>query len=139
MSKVIPVTITEFLYLVEYAQEHHAAQNEPIPQVHPAQHGAIKSCLESPFQTWDGKLLYKGFHTKAAILFYLICKNHTLINGNKRLACLTLAYFCHINNHPLGLPQNQFYELAKAVTNSSPDLKDFVVTTITKTLKYICD
>jgi len=67
MSRAKQITLTEFLLLIEHAQKYHATQNEPIPQVSPNQYDRIKSCLETPFQTFGGTLLYKGFYTKAAI------------------------------------------------------------------------
>jgi len=137
MSRVVPVTLTEFLLLVEYAQKHHAEQNEPIPQVHPSQHEKIKACLDAPFQTWDGRLLYQGFYTKAAVLFYLLCKNHPLTNGNKRMACITLGYFCKINNHPLQLEPTNFYNIAKIVTNSDPQFMEVVLDILRKAFRNI--
>jgi death-on-curing protein len=135
MSRIVPVTLNEFLLLIEYAQKYHASKNEPIPQVHESQYNNIKSCLETPFQTFGGKQLYKGFISKAAILFYLINKNHTLINGNKRLACLSLGYFCFKNRYRLLLSWEDFYLVAKEVTNSAPDRKDAIITALEATIK----
>jgi len=135
MSKIIGITLEEFHILMDYAQKHHAYQNEPIPEVHESQYGKIRSCLETPFQTFDKQLLYKGFYQKAAILFYVVCKNHALINGNKRMACLLLGYFCSINNYKLALRWENFYNVAKAVTNSAPDDKDIILAALVHTLK----
>lgn len=135
MSRIIPVRLNEFLYLVEYAQKHHADQNEPIPEIADSQHGKIRSCLETPFQTFGGRYLYPGFYPKAAILFYLLNKNHCLINGNKRLACLTLGYFCYTNKYGLDLSWKVFYDVAKEVTNSDPDDMEFVVKALQDTFR----
>ena len=137
MSRIVPVSLTEFLQLVEYAQQHHATHNEPIPQVYENQYGKISSCLETPFQTFGGRLLYKGFYLKAAVLFYLLNKNHALINGNKRMACITMAYFCSKNKHELLLSPQEFYNMAKAVSQSSDEYMERDLKIIANLLRYV--
>ena len=44
--------------------------NEPIPDFATRFANALESCLETPFQTFDGKELYPTFTAKLAILFY---------------------------------------------------------------------
>src|SRR6478672_7663067 len=111
MSRIKPITLDEFLWLVEYAQVHHSTLNEPIPQIFPNQYDEIKSCLNAPFMTFGGRQLYKGFALKAAFLFYLLNKNHPLANGNKRMACLCLGYFCAANGHELNIKWQSFYDI----------------------------
>jgi len=38
-----------------------------------------------PFQKFSGKDLYPGLLSKAAMLFYLLIKDHPFQNGNKEL------------------------------------------------------
>jgi death-on-curing protein len=120
---------------MEYAQERHSYLNEPIPELHESRYEKVKSCLETPFQTFDGRYLYKGFYSKAAILFYLLCKNHSLVNGNKRMACITFAFFCFLNNYKMHLEPENFYNLAKTVTNSDPDNQEYVLKAIKTAFK----
>lgn len=47
------------------------------------------------------------------MLFYLFARNHILVNGNKRLACLCLSFFCFKQGHQLLIPDDIFYKLAK--------------------------
>jgi prophage maintenance system killer protein len=70
--------------------------NEPIPPFSTRFPGKLESCLEQPFQTFDNKSLYYFFIQKAAILFYLVVKNHPFNNGNKRMA-VTLFSFIRTN------------------------------------------
>jgi len=49
------------------------------------------------FSKIDKKLLYHGLIGKAAILFYLLIKNHPFKNGNKRIAITTVLVFLSIN------------------------------------------
>jgi len=61
MSKIRGITLPEFEYLLLYAQQTHEAKNEPIPQLQDSQIDQIDSCLKTPFQTFGGRYLYKGF------------------------------------------------------------------------------
>jgi prophage maintenance system killer protein len=121
--------------MVEYAQIHHSSLDEPIPQVYENQYDKIHSCLNTPFQTFAGRQLYKGFFAKASILFYLLNKNHALVNGNKRMACLTLGWFCHKNKYELKFSASSFYEVAKEVTNSDPDKMEVILKALEDTLR----
>lgn len=118
MSRIRSISTTEFLALLEAAQQSHLAKNEPIPKPRAEGLEKLESCLQQPFQSAFGKNFYPGFRKKAAILFYLLIKNHPLENGNKRMACLALSYFCQINRYVFDIPQEDFYYLAKNVATS---------------------
>jgi prophage maintenance system killer protein len=92
MSRLSSVKIEDFKLLLQEAQKSHIVKNEPIPELG-NDLSKIESSLRTPFQTFSGTDLYKGFEKKAAMLFYLLIKNHPLSNGNKRMACITLAFF----------------------------------------------
>lgn len=70
--------------------------NEPIPELGTRFPSKLGSCLETPFQTF-GKPLYRGLKEKAAMLFYIMVKNHPFENGNKRIAVMTLLLFLSRN------------------------------------------
>jgi len=126
MSKALPLDLLDFELLLSYAQEKHSGKNEPIPKLS-SNTDRLESCLNTPFQKYGGKYLYRGTLNKAAILFYLINKNHPLINGNKRMACICLDYFCFINGYVLSIPEDPFYEIAKAVVESDNSRKEHVL------------
>ena len=69
--------------------------NEPILDFSSRFANKLESCLAMPFQRFDKKLLYRGLEEKAAILFYLMVKNHPFQNGNKRIAMTTLFVFLY--------------------------------------------
>ncbi|HTB51500.1 MAG TPA: Fic family protein [Ferruginibacter sp.] len=138
MSRIRPVTVDEYLQIIEIAKEIHAQKAEPIPSFHNSKKHELESCLQTPFTGFGGKLFYKGFIHKASMLFYLLARNHVMANGNKRLACLCLSYFCFINNRFLVIPENVFYDLAKETVLASEEDKDTTILKIEKTvLKYI--
>jgi death on curing protein len=109
--------------------------DEPIPPFETRFSGKLESCLAAPFQTFDRKSLYPSFEEKAAMLFYLMIKNHPFANGNKRLAVTTLLCFLHANGKWLRAGHEPLYELALMVAKSDPHYKDEFVTIIRKFLK----
>ena len=118
MSKiVISISLSEYIRLFKFAQEIHANNAEPIPELNQANIPKIETALNQPFQTFDGVDLYKGFVHKAACLFYLIINNHVMNNGNKRMACMTLSYFCVKNTYLLNIPPKNLEKLAKEVAS----------------------
>lgn len=58
---------------------------------------ALESSLAAPQQTMFGEDLYPDVTSKAAILVYLLIKNHPFMDGNKRTAFACLMRFLHVN------------------------------------------
>ena len=52
---------------------------------------SFHSSIGQIYQTWDGKELYPSIEEKAAMLLYLVVKNHSYVDGNKRIADATLV------------------------------------------------
>ena len=108
--------------------------NETIPEFGTRYPNILESCLNTPFQKFDSKLLYKGLNGKAAIFFYLLIKNHPFQNGNKRIAVTTLLVFLHINQKWLKVTAQELYNFAKWVAESPAEAKDEVISYIEKYL-----
>jgi death-on-curing protein len=134
MSKIfLPITTWDFYELLKIAQEYHAEKDEPIPEISNDHLPKIESCLQTPFQTFDGNELYRGFVYKASILFYLLIANHPLSNGNKRMAIMTLEYFCYKNGYFLHIHPKKIKRLAKSI--AQPHDKDELMKTIKKIIR----
>lgn len=58
---------------------------------------SFKSSIGTIYQTFDGVELYPSMEEKAAQLLYLITKNHSFIDGNKRIAATIFLYFLDKN------------------------------------------
>lgn len=58
---------------------------------------SFKSSLSTIYQTQDGNDLYPSLEEKAANLLYFITKNHSFIDGNKRIAAFIFLYFLNRN------------------------------------------
>lgn len=59
--------------------------------------GSFKSSIGQIYQTWDGKDLYPSIEEKAAMLLYLVTKNHSFSDGNKRIAATLFLWFMEKN------------------------------------------
>lgn len=103
---------------------------EPIPPFHTRYPDKLESCLKTPFQTFQRKSLYPTFERKAAMLFYLMIKNHPFQNGNKRVAVVTLIYFLSSNGRKLTVDNLTLYEFAKKIAASEATQVNEVVNEI---------
>jgi len=116
-----PLTLQEAEYIAHrLAVELMGSESEPIPPFSTRSPGKLESSLLEPFQTFDGKFLHWRFVDRAAVLFYLITKNHCFENGNKRMAVTITMSFCFINKRWLDIPYKELYDIACAVAESEP-------------------
>jgi prophage maintenance system killer protein len=54
---------------------------------------SFHSSIGQIYQTWDGQELYPSVEEKAAMLLYLVVKNHSFVDGNKRIAATLFLWF----------------------------------------------
>jgi death-on-curing protein len=69
--------------------------------------GALESALAQPRQTFSGEDLYPSLVEKAAILGYLLIKNHPFVDGNKRLGHAATEVFLILNGYEINAPVNE--------------------------------
>ena len=58
---------------------------------------SFDSSICQMYQSFDGTELYPTIEHKAAILLYLVVKNHSFVDGNKRIAAALFLYFLEKN------------------------------------------
>lgn len=58
---------------------------------------SFKSSIGQIYQTFDGVELYPSVEEKAAMLLYLVVKNHSFTDGNKRIAATLFLWFMSEN------------------------------------------
>lgn len=63
---------------------------------------SFRSSISTIYQTFDGIELYPSLELKAANLLYFITKNHSFVDGNKRIASTIFLYFLDRNNALFG-------------------------------------
>ena len=58
---------------------------------------SFKSSIGQIYQTFGGADLYPSVEEKAAMLLYLVVKNHSFSDGNKRIAAMLFLWFMENN------------------------------------------
>ncbi len=70
----------------------------------------LESALETPFQSFEGIELYPTIQAKAARLGYGLIKNHSMVDGNKRIGTHAMLVFLALNGIELTYTQKELYE-----------------------------
>jgi len=71
----------------------------------------LESAVEAPFQCFSGEELYPTIQAKAARLGYGLIKNHSMLDGNKRIGTHAMLVFLALNGIELSHTQKELYEL----------------------------
>jgi death-on-curing protein len=133
MMKVI--TVKEVEYIAFKLARELLSFNEPIPDFSTRFPNILESCLATPFQRFSGRSLYPTLVSKAAMLFYLLIKNHPFQNGNKRIAMTSLFVFLYRNKKWLRVDTQELYNFTVWVAQSPRTVKDETVKATEKFLK----
>jgi len=94
---------------------------------------SFKSSVSSIYQTFDGKDLYPSVEEKAANLIYFIVKNHSFIDGNKRIAASIFLWFLEKNSilyredGSKRIADNALVALTLMIAESKPSERDVIV------------
>lgn len=134
MNKVQSLSLLEVKDITHKLARKTMEWDQEIPSFETRFPGILERCLFSPFQTFDKKALYPGLPDKAAILFYLLIKNHPFTNGNKRVAVTTLLYFLYKNGKWLKVENEELYTFSLWIAQSRPEYKNEVTSAIKKFL-----
>ena len=94
---------------------------------------SFKSSIGQIYQTFGGKELYPSVEEKAAMLLYLVTKNHSFSDGNKRIAATLFLWF--LNNNGIlyrtdgtkRLADNTLVALTLMIAESKTEEKDVMV------------
>ncbi|MDI3496512.1 MAG: death on curing protein, partial [Patescibacteria group bacterium] len=70
------ISLKEVEYIAHSLAKKTMKWNEPIPEFNTRFPNKLESCIITPFLKFDNRVFYKGLNEKAAILFYLMIKNH---------------------------------------------------------------
>ncbi len=87
---------------------------------------SFKSSVSAIYQTFNKKDLYSTVEEKAAYLLYFLVKNHSFIDGNKRIAAAIFIYFVKRNNI-LGVDNNTLATLTLMIALSNPKDKESII------------
>ena len=81
--------------------------------------GLLESALATPRQTMFDEELYPDVVSKAAILVYLLIKNHPFVDGNKRTGLLCLLRFLAVNGFAVDVTDDDLYQFTLDVATSA--------------------
>ncbi|MBR1850750.1 MAG: virulence protein RhuM/Fic/DOC family protein [Bacteroidales bacterium] len=94
---------------------------------------SFRSSIGQIYQTFDGVELYPSVEEKAAMLLYLVTKNHSFSDGNKRIAATLFLWFLN-NNRILyredgskRIADGTLVALTLMIAESRPEEKDVMV------------
>ena len=101
----------------------------------------LKEVIGTIYQSFDGKDLYPTIEEKAANFLYLITKNHTFIDGNKRIAATLFIYFLEFynilyNENGQIINNNTLVAITLLIAQSNPKEKDILIDLVMNFLNY---
>lgn len=88
---------------------------------------SFKSSIGQIYQTFGGQELYPSVEEKAAMLLYLVTKNHSFSDGNKRIAATLFLWFMNENGilydgmHNKRIDDATLVALTLLIAESRPD------------------
>lgn len=92
----------------------------------------LKAIIDTIYGSFDGKDLYPSVQEKAANFLYLITKNHTFIDGNKRIAATLFIYFLEFydilyKENGQVIDNNTLVAITLLIAESNPKEKDILI------------
>ena len=92
----------------------------------------LKAIIGTIYQSFDGNDLYPTIEEKAANFLYLITKNHTFIDGNKRIAATLFIYFLEFynilyNENRQVIDNNTLVAITLLIAQSNPKEKEILI------------
>lgn len=94
---------------------------------------SFKSSIGQIYQTFGGEELYPSVEEKAAMLLYLVVKNHSFSDGNKRIAAMLFLWFMENNGILYNeegnkrIADNTLVALTLMIAESKSEEKDIMV------------
>jgi prophage maintenance system killer protein len=94
---------------------------------------SFMSSISTIYQTFDGKELYPGVELKAANLLYFLVKNHSFIDGNKRIAASIFLWFLfkngilYDNDNKKIIDDTALVGITLMIAESNPKEKDLII------------
>ena len=94
---------------------------------------SFKSSIGQIYQTFGGEELYPSVEEKGAMLLYLVTKNHSFSDGNKRIAATLFLWFLHNNgilyreDGSKRIADNTLVALTLMIAESRTEEKDVMV------------
>jgi prophage maintenance system killer protein len=97
---------------------------------------SFKGSLGAIYQTFDGKEVYPSIEEKASHLLYFVVKNHSFVDGNKRIGAFLFVWFLDINgilytrDGKKRIGDNALVALTLVIAESRPKDKNIIIKVI---------
>ncbi len=94
---------------------------------------SFQGSIGAIYQTFDGRELYPSIEEKAAHLLYFVVKNHSFVDGNKRIAAFLFLWFLDGNrilyrkDGTKRIGDNALVALTLMIAESRPEEKDVII------------
>ena len=125
--KAIQISVDEFLDVIDKMKGDFASDVFAQPKDE-----SFNSSVNQIYQTFGGNELYPTLEEKAAMLLYLIVKNHSFLDGNKRIGASCFLYFMDKNSllyDDLGctiIDDSTLFALTLLIAESKPEEMDII-------------
>lgn len=135
-SSSIKITLEEFLSIIQGLKKDFDSEVFGIPKDE-----SFESSVNQIYQGFGEEECYPTIEEKAATLLYLVVKNHSFIDGNKRIAAACFLYFLEKNgilknNEKFILDSNTLFSLtiliAKSKSSEMELVKNIVITILNR-------
>jgi len=140
-KEAVIISVKEFLSVINEMKSEFASDVFANPK-----DDSFESSVNQIYQTFDGNDCYPTLEEKAAMLLYLITKNHSFSDGNKRIAASCFLYFLekngilYKNNLPI-IDNGTLFALTILIAESNPKemetMKQIVISVLNQ--GGICD
>lgn len=139
-KEVVRISTDEFLNVVNKMKSEFASDVFANPKDE-----SFDSSVNQIYQTFGGEELYPTLEEKASMILYLITKNHSFSDGNKRIAASCFLYFLDRNGilYKDGLPiidNGTLFALTILIAESNPKemetMKQIVVSVLNKSKQF---
>lgn len=87
--------------------------------------GLLESSINSPFQTFGGAELYPDDLDKIINISYSLVKNHSFIDGNKRIVVLVLTVLLKENSYKVDWKDEYLIKLGIELASGEMTKEDF--------------
>ena len=104
---------------------------------------SFRSSIGQIYQTFGGDDLYPSVEEKAAMLLYLVVKNHSFIDGNKRIAAMLFLWFMEKNGILYSadgnkrIADNTLVALTLMIAESRTEEKDVMVKVVVNLINRV--
>ena len=101
---------------------------------------SFKGSIGNIYQSFAGQELYQTLEEKAAHLLYFVTKNHSFLDGNKRIAATMFLYFLDKNgvlfiDDEKQIEDHTLVALTIMIAESKPEEKEMMITVVMNCLR----